>query len=171
MWKMLVVIDNALVRGLTSPQRDRGRLTATTAPVSLPSFSFFELLQHGFGEDAKVCCVRGAAVCRPVRAILHRHAAVRHHFSKDQNIGAASWRRQHGLLVDSGLLHCLCDFYCPAGLGTHEVYGLHEEEVSHWAEEVVSFFCLCPDVRHHGSQKCRPRTLFLAVHGHQMGYQ
>ncbi len=131
--------DNALVRGLTSPQRDRGRLTATTAPVSLPSFSFFELPQHGLGEDAEVRPVRGAAVCRPVRATLHRHAEVRRHRSKSQNLGAAARRRQHGLLVDRGLLHRLCHLHRPAGLGTPEVYGLHEEEVPHWEEEVVSF--------------------------------
>lgn len=137
---MLVEADNALVRGLTSPQRDRGRLTATTAPVSLPTFSFFELPQHGLGEDAEVCPVRGAAVCRPVCATFHRHAEVRHHRSKGQSLGAAPWRRHHGLLVDRGLLHRLCHLYCPAGLGALEVHGLHEEEVPHWEEEVVSFF-------------------------------
>ncbi|TKS87641.1 Transmembrane protein 236 [Collichthys lucidus] len=46
---MLVEADNAPVRGLTSPQRDRGRLTATTAPVSLPSFFLF-LSYHSMGS-------------------------------------------------------------------------------------------------------------------------
>lgn len=123
--------------------RGTGVASLRQQPLS-PSllFLFFELLQHGIGEDAEVCRVRGAAVRRPVRAALYRHAAIRRHCSKGQNTGAASWRRQHGLLAHSGLLHCLCDLYCPAGLGTPEVYGLHEEEVSHWAEEMVSFFCL-----------------------------
>lgn len=136
---MLVEADNAEVRGLTSPQRDRGRLTATTAPVSLPSFSFCELPQDGLREDGEVCPVRGAAVCRPVRATLHRHAEVCCHRCKGQNISTTPRRRQHCLLVDRGLLYCLCDLHCPAGLGTPEVYGVHEEEISHREEEVVSF--------------------------------
>jgi len=136
---MLVEADNAAVRGLTSPQRDRGRLTATTDPVSLPSFSFYDLPQDGLGEDAEIRPLRGAAVCRPVCATLYRHAEVRRHRSKGQNDGTAPRRRQHSLLADRGLLHRLCHLYGPAGLGSPEVHGLHEEEVSHWEEEVVSF--------------------------------
>lgn len=152
---MLVEAHNALGRGLTSPQRDRGRLTATTAPVSLPSFSFFELPQHGLREDTEVRPVRSAAVCRPLRTTFHRHAEVRHHRSKGQSLGAAPRRWQHSLLVDCGLLHCLCHLHRPAGLGTPKVYGFHEEEVPHWEEEVVSFRCLCPDAIGLGSQKCK----------------
>lgn len=163
--------DNALVRGLTSPQRDRGRLTATTAPVSLPSFSFFELLQHGLGEDAEVRPVRGAAVCRPVCAPLHRHAEVCHNRSKGENLSAASWRRRHSLLVDRGLLRCLCHLHCPAGLGTTEVHGLHEKEVSHWEKEVVSFSCFCSDVRGLWVQKWRARLCLLLLCGQQLGSQ
>lgn len=136
---MLVEADNAAVRGLTSPQRDRGRLTATTAPVSLPSFSFCDLPQDGLWEHAEVRRLRGAAVRRPVCATLYRHAEVCCHRSQGQNLSAAPRRWQDGLLADRGLFHRLCHLHRPAGLGTPEVYGLHEEEVSYREEEMVSF--------------------------------
>ncbi|XP_068565610.1 transmembrane protein 236-like [Cebidichthys violaceus] len=76
---MLVEADNAPVRGLTSPQRDRGCLTATTAPVSLPSFSFFELRSMGSGRTLKfaLCEVlQFAGLCVPLFIVMQRFAVI-----------------------------------------------------------------------------------------------
>ncbi|XP_074478082.1 transmembrane protein 236 [Sebastes fasciatus] len=76
---MLVEADNALVRGLTSPRRDRGRLTATTAPVSLPSFSFYELHSMGSGRTLKfaLCEVlQFAGLCVPLFIVMQRFAVI-----------------------------------------------------------------------------------------------
>lgn len=108
-------------------------------PVSLPSFSFCDLPQDGHGEHAEVCPLWGDTVCRPVCAALHRDAEICRHRSKDENICTTPWGCQHGLLADRGCLRCLRHLYCPGDLGTPEVFGLCEEEVPHWEEEVVSF--------------------------------
>lgn len=137
---MLVEADNAAVRGLTSPQRGRGHLTAATAPhVSLLSFSFCDLPQDGIREHTEVCPLRGAAVCWPVCATLHRDAEICHHCGKGQSVCAAPQRHQHSLLADRGLLNRLCHLHRPAGVGTPEVLGVYKKEVSCWEEEMVSF--------------------------------
>lgn len=144
-WNMLVVGRQCSGPRPDQPSEGQGSPHCDNSPCLPPFFFFFWAPQHGLGEDAQVCPMRGAAVRRPVRAALHRHAEVRRHRSKGQNVRAAAPRRQHGLLADRGLLHRLRHLHCPAGLGTHEVHGLRQEEVFHREEEVVSIY-ISPDV-------------------------
>ncbi|KAM9332639.1 LOW QUALITY PROTEIN: transmembrane protein 236 [Pholidichthys leucotaenia] len=80
---MLVEADNAVVRGLTRPQRDRGRLTATTAaPPPSPSLRFLVVATcHRMGSGSMVkfalCEVlQFAGLCVPLFIVMQRFAVI-----------------------------------------------------------------------------------------------
>ncbi|KAK2859586.1 hypothetical protein Q5P01_004206 [Channa striata] len=79
-WKVLVETDNAAVRGLTSPQRDRGRLTATTSPCLPPFLLFlFDCYSMGSGRMLKfaLCEVlQFAGLCVPLFIVMQRFAII-----------------------------------------------------------------------------------------------
>ncbi|KAM4534132.1 LOW QUALITY PROTEIN: transmembrane protein 236 [Odontesthes bonariensis] len=76
---MLVEADNAAVRGLTSPQRDRGRLTATTDPSPSLLSLFVTCHRMGSGRTLKfaLCEVlQFAGLCVPLFIVMQRFAVI-----------------------------------------------------------------------------------------------
>lgn len=83
MWKMLVDTDNATGSGLTSPQRDRGRLTADNSPLS-PSLPLRASQRRGCHSMASGRTLKFAlcevlqfvGLCVPLFIVMQRFALI-----------------------------------------------------------------------------------------------